>query len=268
MTNLTHHSVIAQLLAEHGLQPDKRFGQNFLVDESVIAASLAAAAVQRTDTVLEIGPGLGVLTRELIARAGTVHAIEYDERLQPVLARTLGSPTNLHLHWQDALTFPFATLPRGTKLVANLPYNVATTLLIELLESQRFASLTALVQLEVAERLMAEPSTKAYGALSLIRLMYASGRIVKRVPPGAFFPPPKVTSAVIHLVPETHPEATEAVKRVIQHGFRHRRKTLQKNLLMAGYERDAVLTALADLPPQVRAEELTLQNFIDIAKRL
>lgn len=268
MANLTHHSVIAQLLQEHGLQPDKRFGQNFLVDESVITASLQAAQLQQTDTVLEIGPGLGVLTKELVTRAGTVHAVEYDERLRPLLAQTLGAPANMRLHWQDALTFPFSSLPRGTKLVANLPYNVATTLLVDMLESQHFASLTALVQLEVAERLLAEPGSKAYGALSLIRAMHATGRIVKRVPPGAFFPPPKVTSAIVHLVPLAEPLAGQSVKAVIQHGFRHRRKTLHKNLLMAGYSREAVTHALNGYPPQVRAEELNLENFIAITNRL
>lgn len=268
MANLTHHSVIGQLLNEHGLQPDKRFGQNFLVDASVIAASLQAANVQPDDTVLEIGPGLGVLTRELLSRAGTVHAIEYDERLRPLLAETLGEPKHLRLHWQDAVTFPFSTLPAGTKLVANLPYNVATTLLIDMLESRHFGSLTALVQLEVAERLLAQPGSKAYGALSLIRKMYATGRIVKRVPPGAFFPPPKVTSAIVHLTPLPEPLAGKAVKTVIQHGFRHRRKTLQKNLLMAGCSRESVAAALAHFPAQIRAEQLDLTDFIAIADGL
>lgn len=265
---LTHHSVIAALLARHGLAPDKRFGQNFLVDSSVISASLAAAHVTAADTVLEIGPGLGVLTRELIRHAGHVHAIEFDERLRPVLQETLGTPANLTVHWQDATTFAWNTLPRGTKLVANLPYNVATTLLIDLLETERFQSLTALVQLEVAERLIATPGSKAYGALSLITALYAHGSIIKRVPPGAFFPPPKVTSAVVHLAPHASATPSAELRRVIQRGFVHRRKTLQKNLLMAGYDKARVVQALADFVPHVRAEQLSLAEFQTLTNRL
>ena len=268
MHELTHHSVIAALLQRHGLAPDKRFGQNFLVDSSVITSSLAAAEVGLADTVLEVGPGLGVLTRELLARAEHVHAIEFDERLQPVLHETLGTPSNLTVHWQDATTFAWDTLPVGTKLVANLPYNVATTLLIDMLETQRFASLTALVQLEVAERLLATPGSKAYGALSLVTAMYATGRIVKRVPPGAFFPPPKVTSAIVHLVPNPAVQPNPTLRKVIQRGFAHRRKTLQKNLLMAGYEKHRVTQALVGFVPQVRAEQLSLAEFQTLTNRL
>lgn len=268
MHELTHHSVIAALLERHGLTPDKRFGQNFLVDPSVITASLAAAEVTRSDTVLEIGPGLGVLTRELLRHAGHVHAIEYDERLRPVLNETLGTNERLTVYWQDATKFAWSTLPSGTKLVANLPYNVATTLLVELLETRRFASLTALVQLEVAERLIATPGSKAYGALSLITALYASGRIVKRVPPGAFFPPPKVTSAVVHLVPDPTAQPEPALLKVIRHGFAHRRKTLHKNLLMAGYAKDQVGHALEPFAPHVRAEQLLLSEFKELTNRL
>ncbi len=261
--SLTSPSRIADLLQRHGLTPDKGFGQNFLVDASALAAIVEAAAIAPSDVVFEVGPGLGTLTVELAARARRVVSVELDRRLAPALAETLDGLDNVELVQGDAARFEFATLPQGSLLVANLPYNVATAVLTRALESGRFARMVFLVQREVAERLTAEPATPAFGALTLLVGHFGRARRVRHVPPGAFLPPPKVTSSVVRIDvrPEVGPDP--ALFELIRQGFAHRRKTLAKNLTMAGYPREAVLDALdrLGLDRRVRAEALDLEAF-------
>ena len=158
------------------MRADKSFGQNFLVDAAALSAIVGAAELTEDDTVLEIGPGLGVLTRELAARSGRVLSVELDERLLPVLVETLADLDNVRLIHGDGLTFDLSQLPENSLFVANLPYNVGTPILLRALESSRFKRLVFLVQKEVAERLTAGPSTPAYGALSLDRRALRHGQ--------------------------------------------------------------------------------------------
>lgn len=273
---LTARGRVLDLLAKHGLRADKSFGQNFLVDEAALRAIVAAAEVQRGEPVLEVGPGLGVLTRALLDAQAAVTSVELDARLIPVLQAEFaaelaragaGGMTLVHA---DALKFDLATMPERSKLVANLPYNVGTPILARVLESGRFSRLVFLVQREVGERLTAKPGTPAFGALSLLVKHFGQARLVRMVPPGAFMPPPKVTSAVVRI--DTDPEAAPDPRlfELIHRSFAHRRKTLVKNLAYAGYGRAAAESAVAGRGkgPLVRAEELDLSDFVALAAEL
>lgn len=261
--SLASVGAVRSRLLRYGLQADKGFGQNFLVDAHALATIVDAAAITQSDTVLEIGPGLGVLTAELIQHAASVIAVELDSRLLPLLTDSFSTAANLELVHGDALQYDFQQLPPDSLLVANLPYNVATPLLALALESGRFKRLVFLVQREVADRLTAIPGSKAYGALSLIVKHFGAARRVRDVAPAAFYPPPKVTSAVVRIDVNKGTAPDPALFALIRTGFRHRRKTLRKNLVMAGYDSELVVDALAilELDPHVRAEALALGTF-------
>ncbi len=266
---LTARSRVQDLLHRHGLQADKGFGQNFLVDEAALQAIVRAADITAGDAVLEVGPGLGVLTHALASAGAHVTSVELDQRLLPVLAETLadlkGDPRagRVDVVHADALQFDFGALPHGSKLVANLPYNVATPIVARALESGRFRLLVFLVQREVGDRLAALPGTPAYGALSLLVAHFGTARAVRLVPPGAFLPPPKVTSAVVRIDVKAGVAPDPALFRLIHQGFAHRRKTLRKNLEYAGHDRVRVDSALGrlGLDARVRAEQLGLHEF-------
>ena len=267
---LTTPRVINTILARHGLRADKGFGQHFLTDPRVVAAVVAAAGVGADDEVWEVGPGLGVLTRALAATARRVVAIELDARLLPVLEETLANAHHVTIRHGDALRADWSEARPGSRFAANLPYNVGTAVLVRALTSGRFVGLGVLLQREVAERLVATAGTPAYGSLSLLIAHHGRARIVRRVAPGAFMPPPAVTSAVvaIDLDPDARPDPTTFA--IVRAGFRHRRKTLLSNLRLAGLEAETVRAVLADLglPPAVRAEALDLATFRALAVRL
>lgn len=267
---LTSARVVRQVLTAHGLRPDRDLGQNFLVDSGVLRAIVAAAELQETQTVLEIGPGLGVLTRELAAGAADVVSVELDRRLEPVLAETLAGLTNVTVVYADALAFDFGSLPVGAVFVANLPYNVATPVVARALESTRFARMVFLVQREVAERMVAVPGSPAYGALSLLVRHFGAAKVVRHVPPAAFHPPPEVTSSVVRIDVASGRGHDGELFRLIKQAFAHRRKTVRKNLVMAGYEDGDVRRALAELglDERVRAEALALDDFVGLRERL
>lgn len=273
---LTARSRVAELLERHGLRADKGFGQNFLVDEAALRAIVDAAELAPGDRVLEVGPGLGVLSHALAERGAHVTSVELDRRLLPVLAETLADLERLpgagsvEVVEGDAMRFDLARLPQGAKLVANLPYNVATAIVARALESGRFSRLVFLVQREVADRLTAKPEEPAYGALSLLVARFGRARTVRLVPPGAFFPPPKVTSAVVRVDVDPATEPDPELFALIHQGFAHRRKTLKRNLLYAGYPAERVDAALAELglDPRVRAEALDLTTFERLRERL
>ena len=267
---MTNPRRIRDLLTRYGLRADKGFGQNFLVDAAVLSAIVGAAELTRADTALEVGPGLGVLTRELAARAGRVVSVELDGRLLPVLGETLAGLENVELVQGDGLTFNLSSLPEKSVFVANLPYNVGTPILVQALESTRFKRLVFLVQKEVAERLSASPSSPAYGALSLIVAHFGSVRRVRDVKPSSFTPPPTVTSSVVRLDVRLGANPDRQLFQLVHQAFAHRRKTLKKNLLMAGYPAAQVTAALAhtSLDTRVRAEALDLETFYTLQKAL
>jgi 16S rRNA (adenine1518-N6/adenine1519-N6)-dimethyltransferase len=260
---LSSTSTVRSLLERYNLRPDKAFGQNFLVDAHALSHIIEAAQISSDDTVLEIGPGLGVLTRELASRARHVTTVELDKRLLPVLQETLKDFSNLSLVHEDGLKFDLTTLPVDSLLVANLPYNVGTAILVRALESSRFKRLVFLVQKEVAERLTAAPGTKSYGALSLIVKYFGAAKRTADVKPSSFFPAPEVTSSIVCIETDTKVQAQPELFNFIHTAFRHRRKTLKKNLTMAGYETPRVLNVLTTLGlnSDVRAEALSLAAF-------
>jgi 16S rRNA (adenine1518-N6/adenine1519-N6)-dimethyltransferase len=261
---------VRELLGRYSLHADKALGQNFLSDGNILRQIVTAAELAPSDTVLEIGPGLGVLTRELAAKAQQVIAVELDRRLLPVLAETLAGLTNVTVVHGDGLKYDFGQLPLASVLAANLPYNIATPLVARALASGRFKRLVFLVQKEVAQRMVAIPGSEAYGALSLIVAHFAVARIVRDVPPGAFWPPPEVISSLMSLAvrPEAVPDPE--LFAIIHDSFRHRRKTLKKNLLLAGYRPDRVGQALSalGLDERIRAEALELMQFKELQATL
>lgn len=260
MNKLASLQSVRALLERHGLFADKRFGQNFLVSEAHLRR-IVEAAKPFTGPVFEVGPGLGALTRALLEAGAEVTAIEKDLRLKPVLEEVL-SGLPVRLVFQDALLYPWEEVPEGSLLVANLPYNIATPLVTQLLKTGRFARLVFLVQKEVAERMTARPKTRAYGVLTLRVAHHAVAERLFDLPPGAFFPPPKVWSSLVRLTPLGVPDDPELF-RLVEAAFGQRRKTLKNALLAAGYPRERVVQALAALrlSEKVRAEDLDLPLF-------
>jgi 16S rRNA (adenine1518-N6/adenine1519-N6)-dimethyltransferase len=258
---LASSSQVRALLERYNLRPDKAFGQNFLIDTHALSKIVEVAEVSAEDRVLEIGPGLGVLTRELATRAKHVTTVELDKRLLPVLAETLKGHENVSLIHGDGLTFNFQQLPKGSLLVANLPYNVGTAILVRALEARHFKRLVFLVQKEVAERLTASPGTKSYGALSIVVKYFGSAKRLADVKPSSFFPAPEVTSSIVSISTNLNAQANPQLFDFIHTAFRHRRKTLKKNLQMAGYKDVVMGLEHLDLSPDIRAEALDLEAF-------
>ena len=254
---------VVALLARHGLAPDKGYGQNFLIDRRALAAVVDAADPPAGATVLEVGPGLGALTRALAERGTNVVALELDARLLPALRETTDAYPNVDVRAADAMRFAHTEMPEGAYLVSNLPYQIATALLAEALSSGRYRRMAVLVQREVAERLVARPGAPGFGAYSLLVQHFAAARIVRDVSPGCFLPAPKVTSSVVRIDPHPGVHPDPATFALIREGFRHRRKTLRKNLVTAGRDAavvDASLDALG-LDRRVRAEALELETW-------
>jgi 16S rRNA (adenine1518-N6/adenine1519-N6)-dimethyltransferase len=252
------------------VSPKKELGQHFLVDENILGVIGRLAELQPDDVVLEIGPGLGVLTRFLAARVAHVHAIELDASLEPWL-RDIGE--NVTLLLGDALRLDLAALAPGTtKLVANLPYNIATPLLVESLDGLPELELwCVMVQREVADRLFAKPSTKAYGSVSVLIQLATQRTGLHPVSRTVFRPPPNVNSALVAFRRTGLPEDFPRLKKVVTAAFAHRRKTLPNSLELAGLTtRAAAIEALAaiDREPSVRAEALAPSEFLALADAL
>lgn len=245
--------------------PKKELGQHFLVDENILGVIDRLAALDAGDVVLEIGPGLGVLTRFLAGRVAHVHAVELDETLEPRL-RDIPSTT---LHWGDAVTLDLSALdPTPTKLVANLPYNVATPIVVESLDRlPALDSWCVMVQREVADRFFAAPRTKAYGAVSVLVQLAAERTGFHPVSREVFRPRPNVESALVAFR-RTAPGIPPQTKRLVEGAFAHRRKMLANSLALAGVStREAAAAALDSigLEPSARAEELTPPQFVALA---
>jgi len=269
-------------LKRHGIRAAKTKGQHFLVDRSVLAAIVEAAELTDGDDVLEVGPGPGVLTAALADRARSVTSVEVDERMVGVLRDTLGERTNVKIVRADALTVDlYATGDRPpTRVVANLPYQITTPLLERFLADPRRAPLVVvLVQEEVARRMAAradnERAPRERGYLSIFVESFAEARIVRRVGPRAFRPPPRVSSAVVALrtraTPAFAPLAQAAFLRFVSDVFRHRRKQLRGALgHEAGVERGRADRGLlsANIDPRRRPEELTLAEWVELASAL
>ncbi|GGI74694.1 16S rRNA (adenine(1518)-N(6)/adenine(1519)-N(6))-dimethyltransferase RsmA [Deinococcus wulumuqiensis] len=261
---------VRELLAAHGLKPTKSLGQNFLIDGNILRSIAEAGGAAPGENVLEIGPGLGVLTREVASRGARVTALEKDERLRPVLAETLAG-LDVNVVWGDALDFDYAALPAGTRVIANLPYYITGLLLTRFMQAPGVVSATVLVQKEVAQRLAAKPGQDNYGFLSAVTSLYGSVKHVRDVPKGAFFPAPDVTSSVVRLdFDRTRAQPDPAFVSFVDNALRYRRKTLRNNLRMMGHGGEAIDAALASLGlrPDVRAEDVPLSGLRAVAVAL
>ena len=247
--------------------PRKSLGQHFLVDDNILGVIERLAELDASDVVLEVGAGLGVLTRFLAEGVAHVHAAEVDRRLEPHLA---GIPRTT-LHWGDAVRLDPATLdPPPTKLVANLPYNIATPIVAESLVRTQLEAWCVMVQREVADRFFAEPSTKAYGAVSVLVQLATERTGLHPVSREVFRPKPNVDSALVAFR-RTGPGADPRVKRVVEAAFAHRRKTLANSLSLAGLasrDRAAEALALIGRAANVRAEALEPREFLTLTEVL
>ncbi len=255
------------------IAPKKELGQHFLVDENILGVIGRLAELDAEDVVLEVGPGLGVLTRYLAARVKRVHAVELDRSLEPQLREALAESPNVELRFGDALRLDLTTLdPAPTKLVANLPYNVATPIVAESLDGlPSVGRWTVMVQREVADRFFASPGTKAYGAVSVLVQLAAERTGFHPVARTVFRPRPNVDSALVAFRRTELPEDFAWVKRVVGAAFAHRRKTLPNSLELSGLAtRAEAAAALARIgrDPDVRAEALEPHEFVELTRAL
>ena len=251
----------------------KELGQHFLVDENIVRVAGRLAALAPEDVVLEIGPGLGVLTAYLADHVRLVHAVELDRSLEPRLRERLGARENVELLFGDALRVPLHELdPPPGKLVSNLPYSVATPIVVESLDGLPTVELwCVMVQREVADRFFAEPGTRSYGAVSVLLRLTAERIGFHPVSRTVFQPQPNVDSALVAFR-RTRAWGAEypALKRVVQAAFAHRRKTLANSLALSGFDRGRAEAALAaaGLDSGTRAEALQPESILALAERL
>jgi len=251
----------------------KELGQHFLVDENILGVIGRLAELGGQDVVLEVGPGLGVLTTYLADRVRQVYAVELDRSLEPHLTERLAGRSNVQIRFGDALQLDLADVaPVAAKLVANLPYNIATPLVAESLDRLPGIELwCVMVQREVADRFFAEPSTKAYGAVSVLVQLVAQRTGFHPVSRTVFRPRPNVESAIVAFRRTQLPDDYRWIKRVVEAGFAHRRKRLANSLELAALTdraRAEVALAAVGLAPNVRAEELAPADFVGLAEAL
>ncbi len=282
MINVCDVNIMKPLLAEHGFHFSKAKGQNFLIAPWVPESIALEAGVDKTAGVLEIGPGIGPLTQQLCLRAGKVTAVEVDERLEPILDRTVGEFDNLEIIWNDVLRLDIPALVAGEfpglrpMACANLPYYITSPILTALLEADCFDSVTVMVQKEVAQRIAAQPGSEDYSAFSVFCQYYAEPELLFDVPAHCFLPQPKVTSAVIQLkVRKERPwdiGDVDVFFRLVRASFAMRRKKLS-NGLAAGFPAlgkagAAEVIAAAGFPENVRGETLGIPEFAKIANEI
>ena len=268
---------LREVIARHGLSARKALGQNFILDLNLTARIARAAGDLASHDVLEVGPGPGGLTRGLLAEgARRVLAVEKDARCLPALAEVAEAyPGRLKVLHADALEVdPLAHLAAPYLVAANLPYNVGTELLVRWLTPPAWppawTSLTLMFQREVAERIVAEPGSKAYGRLAVLAQWRAEARIVMSLPPEAFVPPPKVRSAVVRLTALSAPRfpaEPQALSRVVAAAFNQRRKMLRAALRGLAPDMEERLRA-AGIEPTARAEEVPIEDFCALARAL
>jgi 16S rRNA (adenine1518-N6/adenine1519-N6)-dimethyltransferase len=263
---------LREIIKRHGLSASKALGQNFLLDEQLLDRIVRVPGDLAAERVYEVGPGPGGLTRALLRAGAEVMVVERDRRCLPALAELREAfPGKLSVIEDDALGIDEpARIGAGAHIVSNLPYNIGTALLVRWLGGETWApwwkSLTLMFQLEVAERIVARPGSSAYGRLAVLAQWRSEARLAMKVHRSAFVPPPKVMSAVVHLVPKQAPEAVSAamLERITAAAFGQRRKMLRRSL----HSIPAALEALEALgiDPERRAETLSIEEFVAIAR--
>jgi len=263
---------IAALLRVHGIRPSRALGQHFLADPNTARRIVRLAGIEAGDRVLEIGPGLGSLTLGLAEAGARVHALEIDRHLMPVLREVLKDAQEVTIEQADALTWDYAGLRDGPwACVSNLPYNVATPVVIRVLEeAPSVEKLLVMVQHEVGARLAATPGTKAYGAVSLKVAYHAAARMVGSVPPTVFMPRPKVDSVLVaferRAAPPVDVPSSARMFELVHAGFAQRRKMLRRALAPTLGDRTEPVLVAAGIAPTARAEELDLDAWAAVAR--
>ncbi|MCP0887274.1 16S rRNA (adenine(1518)-N(6)/adenine(1519)-N(6))-dimethyltransferase RsmA [Ligilactobacillus sp. WILCCON 0076] len=274
------------IMEAYGLTFKKSLGQNFLTDINVLKKIVSAAQVSTDDDVIEIGPGIGALTEQLAKKAHQVLALEIDERLLPVLSETLAPYSNIQVVHQDILKADLEKLiaryfdgKHNLKIVANLPYYITTPIIMHLLSTKvKLAGIVVMMQKEVANRLAAKPGTKDYGSLSIAIQYEMDCEVAFIVPKTVFVPQPKVDSAIISLTMKEHksemPQDETHFHKLVKGAFMHRRKSLWNNLQgLYGKEADIKESIekalqLAQIEPSIRAERLTITEFVKLSDAL
>ena len=274
-SRVTHsRTQIHELLDEHDLKARRERGQNFVADPNTVRRIAELSQVGSGDLVIEVGPGLGSLTLALVETGATVVAVEIDTGLAEVAREVLGESATvivgdaLNIDWGQLISEHSVDLDGGVHVVANLPYNVGTTIVLDLLaEVPQIESITVLVQNEVAQRFAAAPGSKIYGIPSVLSALHATAEVVAMVPPTVFVPKPKVDSAVVRFVRhhQNPPVSHEQLGRVVKAGFGQRRKMLRRSLSELLTEEQI---AAAGVDPTARAEQLDTDQWIDLAKLL
>ena len=267
-----------EIVKKYNFKFSKSLGQNFLIDDSVLTDIVQGADVNDEDLVIEIGPGVGTLTAQLLNKAKKVVSIELDNDLIPILQEELGSHPNFSLVHKDALKVDFNEIigdEKSVKLVANLPYYVTTPIIVNLLkEKYNFKSLTIMIQKEVAERINAEPNCKEYGSLSLLVQYYCNTKIIRKVSPSSFIPRPKVDSIVIRLdrldSPRVEVKDEKLMFDIIRNSFNMRRKTLWNGVKNIGIDKEKLQKAFDDagIDPKRRGETLSLEEFAKLSDEI
>jgi 16S rRNA (adenine1518-N6/adenine1519-N6)-dimethyltransferase len=262
-------------LRRFGVRPNRELGQNFLIDDNLLDVIGRAAELASDDVVLEVGGGLGVLSEYLAPRVSALHVVEVDRSLEPPLRDALDPHQNAQLHIADAVTLDLAALdPAPGKVVANLPYGVAATVLLRTIAELPEVSLwVAMVQREVGDRLAAEPGNRSYGATSVLAQLACEVRFLRKVPRTVFHPEPNVESALLRLT-RTGPAPEPGVVALVHAGFAHRRKALPGSLALSPGAptdiRESTRAALEEMghPPDARAERLAPGEWVRLAAAL
>lgn len=279
MPHITSPSQIKEIMKENDLIFHKGLGQNFLFDSHYLESIADSGKVTKEDTVIEVGPGLGVLTTRLAERAKKVIAVEIDQNLVPVLTKLTSDFDNIEIINEDIMKADINKLIDGeesVKVVANLPYYITTPIIMKLLEGKyNIKSITVMIQKEVAERFVAKEGTKDYGAITLSINYYTNPKITLTVPPSAFIPPPKVHSSVITLEckePDVDVNEPEKMFKIIKAAFNQRRKTLVNALSsnLSNYSKEHIKETIVSLGhnESVRGETLSLKEFAEISNNL
>lgn len=272
------------ILERFGFSFQKKFGQNFLIDQNILENIISEAGITKDDFVLEIGPGIGTMTQYICEAARKVVAVEIDKNLIPILEETLKDYTNVTVINEDILKIDLQTFiqenneGRPIKIVANLPYYITTPIIMELFESHApIESITVMVQKEVADRMQVGPGTKDYGALSLAVQYYSNPKVVMVVPPSCFMPRPNVSSSVIRLERYVEPPVQVSNEKlmfqIIRASFNQRRKTLANGLsngLNLTISKEELMNIFLELgwKENIRGEALTLEQFAQLSNSI
>ena len=274
-------SHVKEVLSSHGFKFSKSLGQNFLIDGNIVRKIVSESNITKDDYVLEIGPGMGTLTEELGLRAKKVVAVELDDSLLPILDQTLAPYDNIEIVHGDILKIDIAKLIEEklnggpVKVVANLPYYVTTPIIAKLIEEGlNLESVTVMVQKEVADRMASKPGSKVYGSLSVFVNFYSDPKVIVKVPKTVFMPQPKIDSSVIKLTLKKELPDIDREKffRIVKASFSKRRKTIINCLSSYGFaiDKETIRQALEslDISPEERAENLSVEDFMNISKIL